>query len=231
MFKKKKLERMINFLKSKNKVLLLTTSNRWSKEKELPKSSLLALEIKKQLGDKAVLIDVFDLKIYSCEGNVSSANGNSCGVKGSLLEDKNKNPSGCHRCWASINNPDDELWKISKELLNAEAVIFFGSVRWGQMNSCYQKLMERLTWLENRHASLGEDNLLKNIDAGLVCTGHNWNLWLVKIIQKKVLDFFGFRTRWGLIIGWQYTFNPFNESLESYKKAKDRFLKDFGLDK
>ena len=35
--------------------------------------------------------------------------------------------------------------------------------------------LERLTWLENRHSTLGEDNILKDIDAGLIITGHNWN--------------------------------------------------------
>lgn len=43
------------------------------------------------------------------------------------------------------------------------------------MNSFYQKLIERLTWLENRHSSLGEENILQKIDAGLIAIGHNWN--------------------------------------------------------
>jgi multimeric flavodoxin WrbA len=229
MSKKRELKKMIDFLKEKKKVLLLTTSNRWNNEKDIPKSSLLALEVKRQLGKKAVLIDVTKLNIHPCEGNVSTEKGNVCGVKGALLKNDIKNPSKCHRCWASINNPNDELWKISKELLNSEAVIFFGSIRWGQMNAEYQKLMERLTWLENRHVSLGEENILKNIDAGLVCIGHNWNLWLVKLIQKQVLSFYGFKTRWKLFISWQYTWNPFNESLKSYRNAKSKFLSDFGL--
>lgn len=229
MFEKRKLKRMIKFLEGRKKILLLTTSNRWDNEKEIPKSSLLAMKIKKELGEKATLIDVTKLKIYPCEGNVSSLKGNNCGVKGSLLKDKKKNPSGCHRCWASINNKDDELWKISTELLKSDAVIFFGSVRWGQMNAEYQKLLERLTWLENRHASLGEENLLKDTYAGLVCIGHNWNSWLVRIIQKKVLDFFGFKTKWRLMLNWQYTLNPFREDLKGYKDAKSEFVKDWGI--
>lgn len=229
MSKQKKLKRLIESLKTKKKVLLLTTSNRWSKD--IPKSSLLAMQVKDELGAKAVLIDVGKLKIYPCEGNVSNSIGNNCGVKGSLLKDKRKNPSMCHRCWASLNNSDDELWKISKKLLNSDDVIFFGSVRWGQMNAEYQKLIERLTWLENRHVSLGEENILKNIEAGLICVGHNWNAWLVKLVQRKVLDFFGFKTPRKYFITWQYTLNPYKESLDSYKKAKPKFLKDFGLKK
>ncbi|MCR4326998.1 MAG: hypothetical protein NUV46_00255 [Nanoarchaeota archaeon] len=229
MFEKRKLRRMIEFLKTRKKVLLLTTSNRWDNNKEIPKSSLLAMKIKSELGEKATIIDVTQLKIYPCEGNVSSSKGNNCGVKSSNLKDKTKNPSGCHRCWASVNNKDDELWKISKELFKSDAVIFFGSIRWSQMNAQYQKLMERLTWLENRHVSLGEENLLKDTYAGLVCIGHNWNSWLVRIIQKKVYDFYGFKTKWKLMINWQYTLNPFKEDLTSYKNAKEEFLKDFGI--
>lgn len=230
MFEKRKLKRLIEHLKTKKKVLLLTTSNRWAKSTDVPKSTFLAMEVKKQLGKKAVLMDVTKMKIYSCEGDVSLSSGNICGVKGCLLKDKSKNPSGFHRCWASFHNKDDELWKISKELLNSDAVIFFGSIRWGQMNSEYQKLLERLTWLENRHASLGEENILKNIEAGLIFTGHNWNAWLVKLIQKKALDFYGFKTPSKLSFYWQYTLNPYNEKLEDYKKARQKFLEEFGLE-
>ena len=55
-------------------------------------------------------------KIFPCEGNVSRADGNSCGLLKAALKDKKKNPSGHHRCWVNINEPSDELWKISKEL-------------------------------------------------------------------------------------------------------------------
>lgn len=229
MFEKRKFNNIIKYLKTKNKVLLITTSNRWKYSKDTPKSTLLALEIKKKLGNKAILIDVSKLKIYPCEGNVSTFEGNTCGVKNCVLKDNEKNPSGLHRCWASLNNKDDELWKVSKELFTSDAVIFFGSIRWGQMNAEYQKLIERLTWIENLHASLNEPNPLKNIDAGLIITGHNWNLWLVKLIQKKVLDFYGFKVKNKLCLTWQYTLNPYTEDLDSYKNANNKFKKDFGM--
>src|SRR3989338_4120951 len=125
---KERFDETVNYLKNKNKILFLTTSNRWvgelsgfqdkdsliseraeSEEKgELPKSSLLAKKIAEKVGlNKVKIIDVTKLKIYVCEGNVSGLKGNSCGVKDAVLKDKEKNPSGCHRCWASINNPDD----------------------------------------------------------------------------------------------------------------------------
>ena len=226
---KKRLEKTISYLKNKKKILLLTTSNRWVGNKEDPKSTIIAKEIAKKLGKKATIIDVTKLNIYPCEGNVSTSKGNNCGVKGAVLKDKNKNPSGCHRCWASINNRDDELWKISKPLLESEAVLFVGSVRWGQMNAIYQKLIERLTWLENRHSTLEEDNIIKRIDAGLICVGQNWRGAKIIKIQKKVLNWFGFTTPKELFWNWQYTKDAEDETQESYKKSHAKFMNDFGL--
>ena len=226
---KKRLEKTITYLKKKKKILILTTSNRWVGNKEDPKSTIIAKEIAKKLGKKATIIDVTKLNIYPCEGNVSTSKGNNCGVKGAVLKDKNKNPSGCHRCWASINNGDDELWKISKPLLESEAVLFVGSVRWGQMNAIYQKLIERLTWLENRHSTLEEDNIIKRIDAGLICVGQNWRGAKIIKIQKKVLNWFGFTTPKELFWNWQYTKDAEDETQESYKKSHAKFMNDFGL--
>jgi multimeric flavodoxin WrbA len=149
---------------------------------------------------------------------VSSRYGNHRGEKKAELKDKDKNPSGNHRCWASINNKDDELWKISKPLFESDCVIFFASIRWGQANSIYQKLIERLTWIENRHTTLGEKNLLENIDAGFVGIGHNWNDQAVVDTQKEVFKFFGFKVPNELSFCWQYTTNAKDESKQHYKE-------------
>ena len=169
----KKLVKSVKFLQGKEKVLFLTTSNRgeWAMKelKEEPKSTKLAKAVQDYLGKtKCTLIEVPNLKIYPCEGNVSHGNGNSCGVPKAKLKDKDKNPSGNHRCWRSINISDDELWKISKVLLESDAVVFWCSIRWGQMNSEYQKLIERLTWLENRHSTYKESNIIKDISVGII---------------------------------------------------------------
>lgn len=230
----KKLMDTVKFLEKKEKILFLTTSNRgeWAEKelKEQPKSTRLAMGIQSYLGDKKVtLIEVPDLKIYPCEGNVSHMGGNQCGLKKASLDDKEKNPSGYHRCWRNINNPDDELWKISKVLFESDTVLFFGSIRWGQMNAIYQNLIERLTWLENRHSTLGESNLLKNISSGIIAVGQNWNGKNVVEIQKNVLTFFGFDVKKELSWNWQYTEDPKDESKESYKKSGEDFLKTFEL--
>ncbi|MFA5793101.1 MAG: NAD(P)H-dependent oxidoreductase [Candidatus Gracilibacteria bacterium] len=219
----------LDHLKTKQKILFLTTSNRWSGEEggEKPKSTLLAEKFAKDLGEKVKIIDVTKLKIYSCEGNVSTEKGNSCGQKEANLKDNEKNPSACHRCWASLNNKDDELWQISKSLFESDCVIFFGSVRWGQMNSFYQKLIERLTWLENRHSTLGEDNLLGKIDAGIIAVGHNWHGKEVIETQKQVLKFYGFNVVDDICWNWQFTEDENSEDNESYLKASKVFMEEF----
>jgi len=242
---------MVSHLKTKKRVILLTTSNRWVGEKvypvparragkpsdasgaeggDLPKSTRLAHHIAELVGGGRVeVIEIPKLNIYPCEGNVSTARGNTCGEKAAVLKDPEKNPTGHHRCWASINNPDDELWKVSKPLLAADAVVFFGSVRWGQMNGFYQKLIERLTWLENRHSTFGEDNLLADKDAGIVVVGQNWNGGEVLRTQKQVLGYFGFHVVDDLCFNWQFTDDASDESDESYKAAVSAFEQTFGL--
>ena len=225
---KQNIDNTINFLEKKNKVLFLTTSNRREKAADdIPKSTQLAYHIQELLGMKKVeIIDVSKLNIYICEGNVSSANGNSCGAKDALLKNSDKNPSGYHRCWCSINNKDDELWKVSKSLFESDCVVFFGSVRWGQTNSIYQKLIERLCWIENRHTTLRESNIVKDIDAGIVLTGQNWNGSNVIDTQKQVLKFYGFNVVNDISWNWQYTNNANDETKDSYKKAIGEFQDD-----
>lgn len=247
----KSVERMVSRLQTKSRVLFLTTSDRWVGEKvypapeqksdkridasgagggEMPKSTRLAYHVAGLVGGGRVeVIEIPKLKIYPCEGNVSTARGNTCGQKAAVLKDPEKNPTGHHRCWASINNPDDELWRVSKPLLAADAVVFFGSVRWGQMNGFYQKLIERLTWLENRHSTFGEDSLLADKDAGIVVIGQNWNGGEVLRTQKQVLGYFGFRVVDDLCFNWQFIDDASDESDGSYKAAAAAFEEAFGL--
>ena len=227
------LVKTIEELDKLDKVLLLPCSNRFQFDDNIdtPKSTILALMIQETLGDKAVLLDVPELKIYPCEGNVSRKDGNSCGLKDAILKNKTKNPSGYHRCWASINNKDDELWKISKELFESDAVVFFSSIRWGQANMYYQKLIERLTWIENRHTTLGEKNIIENIQSGMICIGQNWNGENVIDTQKEVHKFYGFKPNKNLYWNWQYTENVKDETQKSYKKSFNTFVDNFKLKK
>lgn len=229
-----KLDVFKDYLKTKRRVLFLTCSNRTQIKgvrNETPKSTSLAYSIQKELkGDvEIIVVDVPSLNIVPCEGNVSRYDGNSCGVYDALLKDDKKNPSGMHRCWASLNEKDDELWKVTKELFESDCVIFFASVRWGQANMYYQKLIERLTWIENMHATLKEGNPVQGIDAGFICVGQNWNGEEVVKTQATVLSFYGFKTPPHLFFNWQYTENPLDESQESYEDSRDAFNYVFDL--
>jgi multimeric flavodoxin WrbA len=229
----KKLKQTIDILKKKDKVLLLSCSNRYqfdSKNIDTPKSRLLALHIQEELGDKAIFIDITELKILPCEGNVSRADGNSCGLLKSALKDKKKNPTGHHRCWVNINEPSDELWKVSRELFESDAVVFFSSIRWGQTNMYYQNLIERLNWIENRHTTLGESNIVKNIETGFICVGQNWNGEKVTETQKEVHTFYGFKPNDKLYWNWQYTKNQNDETQKSYKASHGKFIKDMKIE-
>ena len=225
------LAKTIKYIEDEKQVLLVTTSTRPPSSKDdIPKSTQLARFIQSQVGtNKCKIIDASSLNILPCTGNVSSAEGNQCGLKGALLKDKEKNPSGLHRCWVSWKHKDDELWKITKELFESSAVIFFGPIRWGQMNGIYQKLIERLNWIENRKTSLQEGNIVKDIKAGIITVGHNWRGKEVVDTQKEVFKFFGFKVPNELSWHWQYSKNENLESLESYKQDIKAFEKSFEL--
>ena len=221
---KKQLEKAVRYLNTKGKVLLITTSNRVKESskdgQDRPKSTRIAEVIQRSLGaHRCTLVDVSKLKIYNCEGNVSSKDGNNCGVRAAKLDDKEKNPSGNLRCWASYNNPDDELWKVVTPLLESHVVVFLGSIRWGQANAYYQKLIERLDWIENRHTTLGERNIVKDIESGFIFIGQNWNGADVVKTQKQVHEFYGFTPVDELYFNWQFTDDADDESKDSYKEA------------
>jgi multimeric flavodoxin WrbA len=222
-----KYDKTINYLKDKEKIVFLLTSNRWEGSGETPKSSVLAYQMAEELNKYVTIIDVSKLKIYECEGNVSTKGGNSCGVKAALLKDSTKNKTGELRCWASYNHKDDELYKVANELLTADAVIFFGSIRWGKMNAVYARLVERLTWLENRHTTLKESNIIKDIEAGVISVGHNWNGDEAIKLEKEVLGFFGFKTPKELYWSYQWTKETSDESAAGYKKDPKDFEKEF----
>jgi len=221
--------RLLRHLEKRNDILLLTTSTRYEKDTwDVPKTTQLARQVHDQLKQKkkrVTLLDVAKLKIHTCEGNVSGATGNRCGLLEAKLPDRSKNPTGHHRCWASINNKDDQLYVISRDLFRSKAVVFFVSVRWGQTNSVYQRLWERLTWIENRFTTLGEKPIpqLKGLEAGIVVFGQNWNDAQVLKIQRQNYEWFGWKTPAALSFYWQYTRDADDESKESYLGAIDEF--------
>jgi hypothetical protein len=97
------------------------------------------------------------------------------------------------------------------------------------MNAIYTSLIERLTWLENRHTTLGESNLLKDKEVGVVAVGHNWNGEESVKLEKEVLSFFGFKTPEQLSFNWQFLKNTNDESKKGYVEEFGEFLKDFNF--
>jgi multimeric flavodoxin WrbA len=226
---------LIKTLSNDKKVTFITTSSRSEyilKKGETAKSSQLANSVAEALRKRKIeveVIDATDLKIYNCLGCVSEQHGNHCGVKEASVKDKNKNPNGLLRCWASHDYKDDELWRISKSIFESQSVVFFASQRWGSVNAMYQKIIERLDWMENLHTTLGEKNHIKNIKAGLVLIGQNWRVKESLELQKSVLEFFGFDVRDEIFIGWQYTRETLDETSESYKNAPGFFEKSWNM--
>ena len=221
--------RFIRYLEKRNDILLLTTSTRYRKHTfDVPKSTQLALRVRDHLRrrkKRVVLLDVSRLKIHTCEGNISATKGNTCGMLEARLPSRSKNPTGHHRCWASINNADDQLYMITRELFQSRLVVFFVSVRWGQTNSVYQRLFERLSWIENRFTTLGETPIpqLRKLEVGMVLFGQNWNGAQVLKTQRQNFKWFGWKTPAPLSFFWQYTRDAEEESPESYLDAIEEF--------
>ena len=221
--------RLVRYLEKRNDVLLLTTSTRYRKHTwDIPKSTQFALRIQEHLTHKKkriTLLDVPNLKIHTCEGNISAGKGNNCGVLEAKLPDLSKNPTGHHRCWASINNADDQLYVVTRELFRSRVVVFFVSVRWGQTNSVYQRLFERLSWIENRFTTLGQEPIpeLKKLEAGMVLFGQNWNDARVLRTQRQNFRWFGWKAPLPLSFYWQYTEDAEDESAASYLGAIEEF--------
>jgi len=86
-----------------------------------------------------------------------------------------------------------------------------------------------LNWIENRHTTLGESNVVKNIETGYICTGQNWNGSNVVDTQKEVHRFYGFKPNDSLYWNWQYTKDSDDETQKSYKESHKKFLKDTGI--
>jgi multimeric flavodoxin WrbA len=225
----------VNELSKLRKVLFITTSNRSpfvAKQGEKAKSTQLAEHLAGIITRKGAEVEVIDasaLNIHNCLGCVSELHGNMCGSKPSSVKDKEKNPTGNLRCWASHDFEDDELWKIVNPLYESDAVVFFSSQRWGTANAIYQKLIERLDWIENMHYSMGEPSTVEGKKAGFVLLGQNWRVQESVNMQREVLEYYGFDTPPELFMGWQFTRDVQDESEESYKEAPYTFEQSWSL--
>ena len=219
----------LSTLAAEKRVLFVTTSNRGkyiSSKGEKPKSTRLAehfSDLLKEKGVGVVTMDAAKLKIHNCLGCVSELKGNMCGSPEAKLKDDKKNPHGHLKCWASLDYKDDELWKIANEIYESDVIIFFVSNRWGNPNAIYQKLIERLDWIESSYTTYNGPNTIKNKKAGMVLLGQNWRVQESLEVQQQVLEFFGFQTPEELFMGWQFTRDTMDEEQNSYQEAPNTF--------
>jgi multimeric flavodoxin WrbA len=226
----------LSSLSDAKRVLFVTTSNRGeyiSSKGEKPKSTRLAERFKKLLEEReveVVLMDASKLKIHNCLGCVSELKGNMCGSPESKLKDDKKNPHGHLKCWASLDYKDDELWKIANEIYESDVIIFFASNRWGNPNAIYQKLIERLDWIESSYTTYNGPNTIKGKKAGMILIGQNWRVQESLEVQYHVLNFFGFDTPEELFMGWQFTRDTMDEEQKSYQEAPNTFEQAWGTD-
>jgi len=226
----------LSSLSDAKRVLFVTTSNRGeyiSSKGEKPKSTRLAEHFKKLLEEReveVVLMDASKLKIHNCLGCVSELKGNMCGSPESKLKDDKKNPHGHLKCWASLDYKDDELWKIANEIYESDVIIFFASNRWGNPNAIYQKLIERLDWIESSYTTYNGPNTIKGKKAGMILIGQNWRVQESLEVQYHVLNFFGFDTPEELFMGWQFTRDTMDEEQKSYQEAPNTFEQAWGTD-
>lgn len=87
----------------------------------------------------------------------------------------------------------------------------------------------KINLVRNRHTTLGESNILKNKEVGVVATGHNWNGEEAVKLEKEVLGFFGFKTPTQLSFNWQWTQKKTDETKEGYVEDFGKFLTDFNF--
>jgi hypothetical protein len=110
--------------------------------------------------------------------------------------------------------------------------MFFASVRWGQANMYYQKLIERLNWINNRFVPLGEDNVIKDITSGFIIIGQHENADSICKLQYGMHDYYGFKPNEELYWYWMAENIKYDdETLKGYLESYPKFFKNFNIEK
>lgn len=142
--------------------------------------------------------------------------------------------AGQYRCWAhklSHDNPEnyggaDEMGLIYDNIAWADIVIFATSVRWESHSAVLQKVIERLTTIQNRHVVYNEPNSLLGKKCGVVVTGHNAKAQSVASHLLEVFQWIGFHTEFFYQVVWQKTQNLHSEvPMTTDLPALNNFLK------
>ena len=123
------------------------------------------------------------------------------------------------------------MWKISRELFESDCVVFFASVRWGAANMFYQKLIERLNWINNRYIPYGEKNIIKDISSGFIIVGqHQYGDDITKL-QLNNHEYYGFKINDKLYWNWSAENIEYDdETLQGYIESYPEFFEDFKIE-
>jgi len=96
----------------------------------------------------------------------------------------------------------------------------------------YQKLIERLNWINNRFVPLGEDNVIKNIESGFMIVTQHYGGEPITENQMDMHDYFGFKVNPALYSYWQAEDIYFDdETLRGYLESYPRFYSEFRIKK
>ena len=143
--------------------------------------------------------------------------------------------AGDYRCWAhfnSIKDPEkyggeDQMGIIYDGINSADLVLFSTSTRWMSHSSLMQKIIERMDTFENRAASFGEENPLKNKFCGVVVTGQHYQTQKVAENLQTVMRFMGFKVPVDSALVWQNTLDMNLEQDENnFNSMKKYFILD-----
>jgi multimeric flavodoxin WrbA len=145
--------------------------------------------------------------------------------------------AGKYRCWAhklSHDDPEafggaDQMGVLYDGFAWADIVVFATSVRWESHSAILQKVIERMTTLQNRSTVYGERNPLAGKRCGVLVTGHNAKAQSVASHLIEVFQWLGFESCFFYQAVWQFTENLHSEvpmttdlpALEAYLRTPD----------
>jgi hypothetical protein len=108
--------------------------------------------------------------------------------------------------------------------------MFFSSVRWGSANMYYQKLIERLNWINNRYIPYGESNIIKDTTSGFICVGQHQYADDICELQYGNHKYYGFNADKDLYWYWNAEDIDYNdETLQGYLESYPEFFEEFHI--
>lgn len=142
--------------------------------------------------------------------------------------------AGKYRCWAHKLSHDephkfggaDQMGVVYDAYEWADCVVFGTSVRWESHSAILQKIIERMTTLQNRNVVYCEPNPLNKKRCGVVVTGHNSMAQKVAAHLLRVFEWLGFTDSIYNQIVWQASLNIHSEVPDvSDEPSLNKFLK------